>query len=130
MRMTMLRILHVDDDPDIRTIVAMALALDPEIEVRDAASGKDALALLDAGEWHPTVVLMDMMMPGLSGIDLAHEIRMRPVFADVPLLFLTARCRDSEVARWMAEGAAAVIPKPFDPLKLAVAVRSALPPSR
>jgi CheY-like chemotaxis protein len=105
----------------------MALRLDPEMEVRSAASGGEAMAMLAGGGWRPDALLLDMMMPGQSGAELGRAIRTLPGLEAVPLIFITARCRDSEIAQRRAEGAAAVIAKPFDPLELAALVRASLP---
>ena len=59
--MTPIRLLHVDDEPDIRTVVEIALSMDPVFEVRSCESGADALAA--AAEWQPDVMLLDVMMP-------------------------------------------------------------------
>lgn len=122
-----LNLLFVDDDADIRAIAEMALALDPGLTVRSAGSAADALAMLrdDAG-WRPDGVLLDVMMPGMAGPDLALAIRSLPGLADVPLLFMTARARDSDVKGYLAIGRSDFIAKPFDPLTLASDVRTRL----
>ncbi len=119
-----LSILYVDDDDDIRTIVAMSLQLDPAIDLHMAASKQEALALLDrrAG-WTPDVVLLDVMMPGLSGPATWVRMRERPGFARVPVLFMTARGRPVEVSEYRELGAAGTILKPFDPIHLAAQIR-------
>ncbi len=63
--MSSLRVLHIDDEPDIREIVAISLGLDPSIAVRGCASGKDGLAA--AKELRPHLILLDVMMPVMDG---------------------------------------------------------------
>jgi two-component system, OmpR family, response regulator len=122
--MTSLNLLYVDDDDDIRTIVEMALGLDPQMTVRTAASGADALALMNAPDWRPDVMVLDVMMPGMNGIETLRALREVPGLATVPALFMTAKGREADIATYRAEGAAGVILKPFDPLQLATEIRT------
>jgi CheY-like chemotaxis protein len=119
-----LSILYVDDDPDIRTIVDMSLRLDPAIDLRMAASGEEALAMVDSGTWRPDVILLDVMMPGMTGPETLVELRRRERLADVPALFMTARGRPMEISEYAELGAAGTILKPFDPLHLAGQIRT------
>jgi len=121
-RPRMLEILHVDDEPDIREVAALSLAIDPKIIVRSAKSGLEALEQLDSG-WKPDVVLLDVMMPDLDGPGTLERIRQRPAHVDTPVIFMTARAQPSEQARFIAMGAIAVITKPFDPVTLAAQIR-------
>ena len=121
---TRMRILCVDDDPDIRTIAVMALGLDPAMEVRSTSSGAEALALIDAGEWTPDVVLLDVMMPGMDGPTVLATIRARIDCVAMPVIFMTARARKADVDAYRDLGAIGVIVKPFDPIALAGEVRS------
>jgi two-component system, OmpR family, response regulator len=118
-----LRILYVDDDNDIRAITVMALGLDPAMELRSAASGAEALAMLRADPWRPDVLLLDVMMPEMDGMELARALRAMPDLADTPLLFVTARARDADIHAYRAAGASGIIPKPFDPLDLPRTIR-------
>ncbi|RYD86626.1 MAG: response regulator, partial [Sphingomonadales bacterium] len=65
-----LSILYVDDEPDIRLIVEMSLSIRPELTVRTAGSGEQALELLIDQGWRPDVLMVDVMMPGLTGPDV------------------------------------------------------------
>ena len=118
-----LRILYVDDDEDIRTIVAMALSLDPAIDVRAAGSAAAALRLVDADPWQPDVIILDVMMPDMDGITLLAALRLRPRLASTPAMFMTARGHDSGSDRPKIDGVAGVILKPFDLIELAGTVR-------
>ena len=71
----MIRILCVDDDPDIRAIAVISLGLDAGTEVRSAGSGTEALALLDDATWWPDIVLLDVMMPDMDGPSVLDRIR-------------------------------------------------------
>jgi CheY-like chemotaxis protein len=120
-----LSVLYVDDDDDIRHIVALSLGLDPALVVRVADSGREALEIVDAG-WVPDVAILDVMMPGMDGLELLEQLRTRSATSALPVLFMTARGRAADVADYGARGAAGVIIKPFDPIGLAQQVRSLL----
>ncbi len=120
-----MNILHVDDEADIREVAALALGLDPDISVRSAASGQEALDML-AGDWRPDVVLLDVMMPGLDGTATLAGLRALAGHSETPVVFMTARAQAREQARFIDLGAVAVIVKPFDPMILARQVRDIL----
>jgi CheY-like chemotaxis protein len=122
--MSAIRILHVDDEPDIREIVDMSLGLNPEFEVRACASGAEAIAA--AAEWSPLVILLDVMMPGMDGPATLANLRKNPQTANIPVLFMTARAQTREVEQIISLGAQGVISKPFDPMTLAFVVRNHL----
>jgi two-component system, OmpR family, response regulator len=122
---TPLQVLYVDDDADIRTIVGMSLALDPAIAVQVAASGEEGLKMLHAGP-RPDIILLDVMMPGMDGPQMLDILRADPKSADIPVAFITAKGRQSDVESYLSRGATGVILKPFDPIRLAGEVRSLL----
>lgn len=123
--MAPLRILHVDDEADIREVTALSLGLDPDIEVRSAVSGQDALDILSAG-YRPDVVLLDVMMPSLDGPGTLERLRRLPRCEGTPVIFMTARTRQEERDAYVALGAVSVITKPFDPMTLGAHVRDVL----
>lgn len=124
------RVLYVDDEADIRTIVQIALRLDPGMEVTMAASGAEALSLVGRAGWMPDIVLVDVMMPGMTGMELVEKLRGGPATAAIPVVFVTASARSFDIARYVGAGAVGVIAKPFDPLTLAAQVRAHLAGSR
>lgn len=123
--MSSLRILHVDDDPDIRELVEIALSLDRDIDVKSCASGGDALLL--AGEWSPDVILLDVMMPTMDGPETLRHLRESMLTAGIPVVFMTARAQAREHAHYFALGVAGIIDKPFEPMILAEEVRKYVP---
>ncbi|MEH3035890.1 MAG: response regulator [Sphingomonas adhaesiva] len=123
--MKRLVLLYVDDDDDIRTVVTMALSLDPDIALRAAASGEEALTAVAAG-FRPDAVVLDVMMPGMDGPALLERLRRLPPTAATPVIFMTARGRQADIDFYRARGAAGVIVKPFDPITLAQRVRALL----
>jgi DNA-binding response OmpR family regulator len=101
------RILVIDDDPELRHVLAMALA-DEGYEVRCAPDGRVALDVLH--EWRPRLILLDLMMPEVDGWTFrARQLELEPV-KDVPVVILSA-ARDPSVD---ALKPAAVMPKPFN----------------
>ena len=118
--MTTLKILYVDDDADIREVAELCLQMDGDLDVRVAASGVEALALLDS--WEADIVMLDVMMPQMDGPTLLAAIRARPG-GQPKALFITARALPDELSQLMALGVAGVITKPFDPIGLAGEVR-------
>ncbi len=119
--MSAIRILHVDDEPDIREIVDMSLGLNPDFEVRACSSGAEAIAA--AAEWSPRLILLDVMMPGMDGPTTLMQLRKNPQTSAIPVVFMTARAQTREVEHFIAQGAQGVISKPFDPMTLAVTVQ-------
>ncbi len=119
------RLLHVDDESDIREVVVISLVLDPGIVLMSCSNGADALAA--AGEWKPDLILMDVMMPEMDGPETLTHLRDDMRTASIPVVFMTARARSREVEAFLALGAAGVIAKPFDPMTLAAAIRAYLP---
>ena len=120
--MTAVRVLHVDDEPDIREIVELSLSLDPDLTVRSCSSGGDALAAAVA--WSPDLILLDVMMPMMDGPTTLTHLRQSPRTADIPVVFMTARAQPRELEHFVSLGAEGVIAKPFDPMTLAAAVRN------
>lgn len=108
------RILHVDDQQDIRGIVALALGKIGGFTVRSCSSGEEALAA--APDFGPELLLIDMSMPGMDGMELLG--RMRTAGIGAPAVFFTARINPSDVERYRTAGAIGTVSKPFDPLKL------------
>lgn len=120
-----MKILYIDDEADIREVALMSLELDSDLEVRDAGSGAEGLAL--AAAWRPDLIMLDVMMPVMDGPTTLEKLRENPVTEAIPVVFITARAQPGEIARFEALGARGVIPKPFDPMTLAETVRSHLP---
>jgi CheY-like chemotaxis protein len=118
----MTRVLYADDEPDIREIAEMALSLDPDFEVRTAASGSEAIEL--AATWAPDIILLDVMMPVMDGPAVLSRLREQGV--RTPVVFVTARAQRSEIQSFATLDAKGVIAKPFDPVSLAAQVRAFL----
>jgi DNA-binding response OmpR family regulator len=122
--MSALRVLHVDDEPDIRTTVEISLGQDPAFAVRTCESSRDALAIVS--EWSPHLILTDVKMPGMDGLAMLARLRESEATARIPVVFMTARTDETELAQLKRLGATGVIAKPFDPITLPSSVRAHL----
>jgi DNA-binding response OmpR family regulator len=109
-------ILHVDDEPDIRQIVQLALGLTEGLTVHTAESGEHVLEL--AREIQPDLLLLDVMMPGLDGPTILKRVRGDSSIAHIPVIFMTAKAMAREITLFREMGAIGVIAKPFDPMQL------------
>ena len=119
-----MKVLIVDDEPDIRRIAKLGLARVGKMDVVEATNGNEALAR--AKEDHPDAVLLDVMMPGLDGPSTLARLREDPATSAIPVVFLTAKAIAAEVDRLKSLGAAGVLTKPFDPMTLARELRAVL----
>lgn len=120
----MIKVLYTDDESDICDLVQMALELDPEMEVRACQSGADAL--VTATHWHPDIIMLDVMMPGMDGETVLARLRENIETSTIPVVFITARKHVEEVTRLRALGVKGVLGKPFDPLTLAEQIKGLL----
>jgi two-component system OmpR family response regulator len=124
--MTSVRILHIDDEADLREIIEVSLGLDPNFVIRSCESGAEGLEV--AAAWNPDIILLDVMMPTMDGPATLAALRENPKTSGIPVIFMTARAQARELDRFRSLGALGVIAKPFDPLTLAASVRDYLPP--
>ena len=122
--MTALRVLHVDDEADIRKVVKLSLSLDPTFTVLGCGSGAEALAA--APDWSPDMILCDVVMPTLDGPATLKHLQACPRTADIPVVFMTARVQKREIQQFKSLGAVGVITKPFDPMTLVGELRACL----
>lgn len=111
----MTTILVVDDDADIRDLVGFKLELSG-YEVRSVGDGPSALAAVDEGL--PDLVVLDVMMPGMSGYDVCRQLREKPATRHLPIIMLTARAQDRDVDTGFSSGADDYVVKPFNPQEL------------
>jgi CheY-like chemotaxis protein len=118
----MAKILLVDDDENIRTVAMIGLEDMPGLEIVEASSGQQALDL--AQTTSPDLIVLDMMMPGMDGIQTFNQLRENDKTRDIPIIFMTAKVQSHEIESYTKLGVAGVITKPFDPLTLADEIRS------
>ncbi len=103
------RVLVADDDPSISRLLERVLAR--EYDVVSASDGTGALAL--ASEIRPQLMILDVMMPGLDGFQLAGRVRLLPELKNVPIIFLTARDGPLDTIKGIQAGARHYLTKPF-----------------
>lgn len=106
------RVLVVDDNQDVRDLVVHILSADG-FHVYSAADGHHALAILNSN--HIDLVLLDVMMPGISGIDVLKEIRTgsNKKIRDIPVMMITAKATTEDIDQALAWGATSYVVKPF-----------------
>jgi CheY-like chemotaxis protein len=115
------KVLLVDDEADIRKIASLTLKHVGGWDVVVAASGREAVEA--AARELPDVILLDAMMPDMDGPATFEALRANAKTAAIPVVFVTARLREDERERITRLGAAGVIAKPFDAMRLSDEVR-------
>ncbi len=119
----MARIVVADDDADVRMLVALKL----ESSGHDVVAVENgAVAVERCQAVRPDLVVLDLMMPGMSGIEACRAIRSDPLIASTPVILLTARAQTADVDAGLAAGADDYVTKPFSPRELAFRVDSLL----
>ena len=118
-----MNVLIVDDEVAIRLLCRVNLQADG-FAVREAGDGSSALAAIR--EQAPDVVLLDVMLPGEDGFEIAARLRADASTASIPIIFLTARADIEDRERERAVGAIGYITKPFNPVELGRQVREAI----
>jgi len=118
---TLQRILHVDDDPDIQEIARLALESVGGFTVQTCTSGSEALER--APGFKPDLVLLDVLMPDMDGIEILAKLRAIPPLREVPVIFMTAKAETLDLSVYLRLGALDVIMKPFDHRTLAETIR-------
>jgi two-component system, OmpR family, phosphate regulon response regulator PhoB len=116
-------ILVVDDEPDISALVAYHLAREA-YRVRTVADGVEALRSVEAEP--PDLVVLDLMLPGMSGLDVLQELRRREETQHIPVILLTARRAEEDRIAGLRLGADDYLAKPFSPQELVLRVRAIL----
>lgn len=108
-------LLIADDESGIRSLVKMTLQR-KQYEILEASDGEEALAL--ARKHHPELVLLDVMMPGLTGFEVCRALKDDPATSSATVVMLTAKAQDSDRAEGLAAGADDYFTKPFSPIAL------------
>lgn len=110
------RILYVEDDPVIYELGIMVLEELGGFTVQHCSSGPQALS--KAADFRPDMLVLDVMMPEMDGLETLQRLRRIGPCAETPAVFISARAQADERAAYFAAGACGVIPKPFDPIAL------------
>ncbi|MHB8538140.1 MAG: response regulator transcription factor [Candidatus Dormibacteria bacterium] len=119
--MTQQRILLADDEPRLLHVVGLYLSMEG-FEVSEAADGTEALSMLE--NEHFDLAILDVMMPGVDGIEVCRQIRSQPSTQSMPVLVFTSLSSDKDVERARLAGANHLITKPFSLPGLGAVVRS------
>jgi len=117
------RVLIVDDEPNI--VTALEFLLEKRgYEVKVAVNGEQALAQLDA--FRPDLVLLDVMMPKVSGYEVCQRMRSQPQWQGIKIVMLSAKGREVEVSKGMSLGADLYVTKPFSSAELVATIDNLL----
>jgi len=112
-----------DDEPSVRLLVQATVAED-NLRVIEAEDGDQAWELIQ--EWRPKVVLLDVRMPGRTGLEILSAIKTDSNLAETRVILLTASAAESDIAAGLAAGANAYLTKPFSPRELLARLDEAL----
>lgn len=116
------KILYIEDDEDIAVITIMSLQEFGDFDVNHCASGAEALEYLS--QHKPELILMDVMMPKMDGVEVFNRMKLLPINRNTPVIFMTARAQTHEQKQYTDMGAIGVIVKPFDPETLCEIIRN------
>ncbi len=116
-------VLVVEDDPEIRELLAFALGKEGWTMVA-AADGEEGLARLAVA--NPDVVVLDIMLPGMDGLDFLRKVKADPALRRLPVIMTTAKGEDSDVVAGLELGAEDYVVKPYSPKVLVARIRAAL----
>lgn len=112
-----LRILLIEDDPDIQKMVRLSLMYQGGHQVTTASCGKEGLE--KAAAENPDLILLDVMMPEMDGYETIKALKAQPGTRHIPVVFLSARAQQVEIQKGRELGAIGYLVKPFDPMTLA-----------
>jgi DNA-binding response OmpR family regulator len=121
------RVLVIDDDPVILQLLRVNFEIEG-FEVVSAADGREGLERARRDD--PDVILSDIMMPRLDGLQLVSELKVDPRTRHLPVILLTAKAQNAEVQQGLDLGADDYVTKPFDPLELIDRVNAVLAKAR
>ncbi|TDB38168.1 MAG: response regulator [Actinobacteria bacterium] len=123
----MKKILVVDDEPSIQKLLTVALT-NRGYTIVTADNGIEALAMAETEK--PSLIVLDVMMPKMTGHQVREELRRRPAFKEIPILFLSAAGTFEEQVEQMKDDFVDYIPKPFKPSDVADHIEAMLDPSK
>jgi CheY-like chemotaxis protein len=118
--------LIVDDEPDIRALVCFCLKNSGDFEVLEAQSGEEAIAM--STKHRPALIVMDVRMPGIGGIEACRHLKANPATGSIPVIFLSAWHGEEQAA--LEAGGVIFLTKPFNPDELIATVRKYITATR
>lgn len=119
----MKKVLIADDEPNLRLLVSATIESD-EYEVLEAGDGDEAWRLVQ--EHGPDVAILDVQMPGLTGMEITRAIRGDPALAGTRVILLTSQAQQTDIQAGLAAGADQYLTKPFSPVELLNVLERAL----
>jgi len=120
------KVLVAEDDPDIQVILRMVLTRLGKCEVVITFRGDEVVPL--AKTHQPGLILLDVMLPEMSGFDICKALKAEESLKNIPVIFLTARSMPAEMQQALTLGAAGYLAKPFDPMTLVAQINSIIVP--
>ena len=117
------QVLVVEDEPAQREVLVYNLQSEG-FEVERAGTGDEALALVE--DSRPDLILLDWMLPGVSGIEICRQLKMRPATRDVPIIMMSARTEEVDRVRGLETGADDYVVKPYSVVELMARIRTQL----
>lgn len=115
--MELKKILYAEDEPDIQTIVQIALWAYSKLDLKVCDNGQLLLDCVE--EYKPDLILLDIMMPVMDGMTTFRNLKLNDKTKDIPVVFITAKAQIQELAMYKSAGILGIIVKPFDPTNLA-----------
>lgn len=122
-----MKVLVAEDDPDIQVILRMVLTRLGKCDVDITFQGGSVLPM--AKEKQPGLILLDVMLPEMSGFEICKALKGDPTTKNIPVIFLTARSMPSEIQEALGMGALGYLAKPFDPMTLVPQINAILTPT-
>ncbi len=119
----MLKILIVDDEPPIREVIRFALEA-ADFQTLEAGHANEAMKQITAE--NPDLILLDLMLPGRSGVEFARQVKQNPRTRDIPIIMLTAKSQEQDKVKGLDVGADDYITKPFSPRELLARIKAVL----
>ncbi len=111
-------LLHAEDDPDIQFLMELALESFSDIKYICCDNGEQLLQHVSDADDLPDLILLDMMMPIMNGLETLAHLKNDARTRQIPVVFLTAKIQPEEVERYIEKGAETVLFKPFEPTEL------------
>jgi CheY-like chemotaxis protein len=121
-----MKVLVAEDDPDIQVILKMVLTRLGKCDVSITYQGDQVVPLAKTN--HPGLILLDIMLPEMSGLEICKALKADPETKSIPIIFLTARSMPAEIHEALSLGARGYIAKPFDPMTLVHQINEILAP--
>src|ERR1700681_3506501 len=121
-----MKVLVAEDDPDIQVILKMVLTRLGKCDVQITFQGD--LVVPMAKTHHPGLILLDVMLPEMSGFEICKILKSDPETKSIPIIFLTARSMPAEIQQALALGAIGYLAKPFDPMTLVAQINEIVSP--